>query len=84
MTTYQTNARILGEIANLQAKVNHLKNLLAFKPFKKGTFFFYGNDGTFIGLEQSHLPFDMGTELEILLNESITWYQDQIIELSKV
>lgn len=81
MTTYTHNARTLGEIAVLQAKINRLKDLLPLLPFKKVNFFFYGTNGVFVGLDQSMLPFDMGIEIGILIEASIEHYENQLKEL---
>ena len=82
--TQLTDAQILCNIADLQAKKKRLTDLLALMPFKTPTFFFYGKDGTFISLDQSLTPFDLAIEMGILLEASADYLQNQIIEQSNL
>jgi hypothetical protein len=76
------NARIMRQMAELQAKKNRLQDLWALRPFKKATFFFYAKDETFISLDQTMLPFDMTIEMAVLIESSIEFLDYQIKELS--
>jgi len=77
------NARIMREMAELQAKQNRLQDLKALMPYEKATFFFYGKEGTFISIDQSMLPFDMTIEMGILIESSIDYLTHQIKDLSE-
>ena len=75
-----TDANIISEIANLQAKIFQLNNLLVLAPYKDVNIFFYGNS-TFLALTQDLLPFNLNIELNLLLTDSITCYEERIKDL---
>ena len=75
-----TDANIISEIANLQAKIYQLNNLLVLAPYKDVNIFFYGTS-TFLSLTQDLLPFNLNIELNLLLIDSITCYEERIKDL---
>jgi hypothetical protein len=74
------DANIISEIANLQAKIFQLNNLLVLAPYKDVNIFFYGTS-TFLALTQDLLPFNLNIELNLLLTDSITCYEERIKDL---
>lgn len=76
----KTDANIISEMANLQAKKLQLENLLHLVPFTDVNIFFYGQE-KFLALTQNSLPFSLNVELNLLISESITCYEQRIQDL---
>ena len=76
----KTDANIISEIANLQAKKIQLTTLLMLAPYKDVNIFFYGSD-KFLAMDQSLLPFNLNIELNLILTDSIICYEERIKDL---
>lgn len=76
----KTDANIISEIANLQAKKIQVTTLLMLAPYKDVNIFCYGSD-KFLALNQELLPFNLNIEINLLLSESITCYEQMIKDL---
>lgn len=72
-----TDRDILSDIATIDQKIKHLQMFKSFKRFKKVQYFFFAeaNDKTemFVQLDQSHFPFNLESELNKFINDSIEY-----------
>lgn len=68
-------------IQYLETKVARLKAILALAPFKNVNFFYYGSNGSFVGIDQSMFAIDISNEMKLLLEESIEIFENDINQL---
>ena len=78
--TQKNDAQKLGLIANYQAKILKLENLLKLAPYSEVNVFFYAKE-MFCSISQDMLPFSLGTEIDLLLRESVTYYEQKIYDI---
>jgi len=78
--TKRNDADILREVANLQAQIIKCQNLLKLAPFSEVNIFFYAKE-MFCSLDQSMIPFTLSVEIDLLLRESINYYDQKIYDL---
>ena len=73
----KNDAELISQLANYQAKILKIENLLKLAPFKEVNIFFYASE-MFCSVDQSMLPFNLGIEIDLLLRESINYYEQKI------
>ena len=74
------DADILRQVANLQAQILKCQNLLKLAPFSEVNIFFYAKE-MFCSMDQSMIPFTLSVEIDLLLRESINYYEQKIYDL---
>jgi hypothetical protein len=74
------DADILRQVANLQAQILKCQNLLKLAPFSEVNIFFYAKE-MFCSMDQSMIPFTLSAEIDLLLRESINYYEQKIYDL---
>jgi hypothetical protein len=79
--TFNTDTKILGQIASAQSKIQRLEALRSLAPFEQCTFFFYGFGGKFLSINENDTPFDLAIEMRILIDASIEYYENEIKSL---
>jgi hypothetical protein len=75
--TKRNDAEIISQLANYQAKILKIENLLKLAPYSEVNIFFYAKE-MFCSVDQSMLPFNLGIEIDLLLRESINYYEQKI------
>ncbi len=75
--TKRNDAEIISKLANYQAKILKIENLLKLAPYSEVNIFFYAKE-MFCSVDQSMLPFNLGIEIDLLLRESINYYEQKI------
>jgi hypothetical protein len=75
--TKRNDADIISQLANYQAKILQIENLLKLAPYSEVNIFFYAKE-MFCSVDQSMLPFNLGIEIDLLLSESINYYEQKI------
>ena len=75
--TKRNDADIISQLANYQAKILQIENLLKLAPYSEVNIFFYAKE-LFCSVDQSMLPFNLGIEIDLLLRESINYYEQKI------
>lgn len=75
--TKRNDADIISQLANYQAKILQIENLLKLAPYSEVNIFFYAKE-MFCSVDQSMLPFNLGIEIDLLLRESINYYEQKI------
>ena len=75
--TKRNDADIISQLANYQAKILKIENLLKLAPYSEVNIFFYAKE-MFCSVDQSMLPFNLGIEIDLLLRESINYYEQKI------
>lgn len=75
--TKRNDADIISLLANYQAKILQIENLLKLAPYSEVNIFFYAKE-MFCSVDQSMLPFNLGIEIDLLLRESINYYEQKI------
>ena len=75
--TKRNDADIISKLANYQAKILKIENLLKLAPYSEVNIFFYAKE-MFCSVDQSMLPFNLGIEIDLLLRESINYYEQKI------
>jgi len=75
--TKRNDAEIISQLANYQAKILQIENLLKLAPYSEVNIFFYAKE-MFCSVDQSMLPFNLGIEIDLLLRESINYYEQKI------
>jgi len=80
--TFNTDQKILGQIASAQSKIQRLETLRSLAPFEQCNFFFYGSGGKFLSINENDTPFDLAIEMRILIDASIEHYENEIKSLS--
>jgi hypothetical protein len=78
LMTFNTDQKILGQIASAQSKIQRLEALRSLTPYEQVTIFFYGSGGKFLSLNENDIPFDLAFEIRILLDASIEHYNQEI------
>jgi hypothetical protein len=76
----KNDADILRQVANLQAQILKCQNLLKLAPYSEVNIFFYAKE-LFCSIDQAMLPFNLGIEIDLLLRESINYYEQKIYDL---
>lgn len=76
--TFNTDRKILGQIAAAQSKIQRLEALRSLSPFEQCTFFFYGSGGKFLSINENDIPFDLAFEIRILIDAAIDHYNHEI------
>lgn len=79
--TFNTDRKILGQIAATQSKIQRLEALRTLSPFEQCTFFFYGSGGKFLSINENDIPFDLSYEIRLLLDAAIDHYNNEILVL---
>jgi hypothetical protein len=80
--TFNTDTKILGQIASAQSKIQRLEALRSLAPYDQCTFFFYGSGGKFLSINENDVPFNLAIEMRILIDAAIEHYEDEIKALS--
>jgi len=75
--TKRNDAELISQLANYQAKILQIENLLKLAPYSEVNIFFYAKE-MFCSVDQSMLPFNLGIEIDLLLRESINYYEQKI------
>lgn len=73
----KTDGQLITDLANYQAKILKIENLLKLAPYSEVNIFFYAKE-MFCSVDQSMLPFNLGIEIDLLLRESINYYEQKI------
>lgn len=73
----RNDAEIISQLANYQAKILKIENLLKLAPYSEVNIFFYAKE-LFCSIDQAMLPFNLGIEIDLLLKESINYYEQKI------
>jgi hypothetical protein len=70
---------ILTDIHAIEKKLDYLKNLQSLKEIKEVKIYFksktFDHRGVFIDIDQSNIPFNLGTEIMNLITDSIDQYE---------
>jgi hypothetical protein len=81
--TFNTDTKVLGQIAATQSKIQRLEALRSLAPYEQCTFFFYGSGGKFLSINENDVPFNLAFEMRILIDAAIEHYEYEIKGLSK-
>jgi hypothetical protein len=73
----KTDGQLITDLANYQAKILKIENLLKLAPYSEVNIFFYAKE-LFCSIDQAMLPFNLGIEIDLLLRESINYYEQKI------
>lgn len=76
--TFNTDRKILGQIAAAQSKIQRLEALRSLSPFEQCNFFFYGSGGKFLSINENDIPFDLAFEIRVLIDAAIDHYNHEI------
>ncbi len=76
--TFNTDQKILGQIAAAQSKIQRLEALRCLTPFEQVTIFFYGSGGKFLSINENDIPFDLAFEIRILIDAATEHYNHEI------
>jgi hypothetical protein len=72
-----TDREILQDISEIDKKIAHLKMIKSFKRLKKVQYFLFAEHSDksemFLQLDQTHFPFNLESELNRLINDSIEY-----------